>query len=500
MKILTFEKFFTMKRFVFPLILLLATLVRAQNDGTQINNSDFEQWINQNQPETWNCSINLGFQTVYTGERTSDAHGGNYAIELTTQNLFSYEIPGMVQLGEVIFDNNNVQVVGGYPLNDRPQGVKFFVKYLPVDQDTAFMFCVLTRYDTANHKTDTIGGTAMIFTDTIDQYTEVLLPIIYDDSVSSNADSINIIFLSSIPKGSKNFFGEAFKFNLKEASKNVGSTLFVDDLELIYGFEAYPTYALPPEDVKDVSFVARWFPSPMSNEYVLDVATDENFNNILPAYDSLIVSDTNKFAVEIPASQPSELFYRVRVKYGDTAISNYSNTVKVIPPYAPTALDAVDITPESFTAVWSARKYVSAYYLDVAYDPDFTNFLTGFQNHFVADTFYTLTNLDSNTTYYYRVKAQYTTDSISPYSNVIEVSTAQSGVKIIAIKHKIIDDRVIVEGLPANSELMLYDISGRLVSHSKYEGKATVILPSKGIFVLKIISPDFSQSIKIVNF
>ena len=92
-------------------------------------------------------------------------------------------------------------------------------------------------------------------------------------------------------------------------------------------------------------------------------------------------------------------------------------------PGAPTALEAEDVSFQSFTARWAPRAGVESYELDVASDIAFVNKVNGFDALSTTATSVSVTGLDYQSTYYYRVRAIYPSSDISDNSNVIEVAT-----------------------------------------------------------------------------
>lgn len=79
-----------------------------------------------------------------------------------------------------------------------------------------------------------------------------------------------------------------------------------------------------------------------------------------------------------------------------------------------------NITTKSFIAKWAGPDYAKGYYLDVASDENFNNYLPGYQNLYVGDTTKYLVTVNDSTIkkVYYRVKCDY--DSvISDYSSTI---------------------------------------------------------------------------------
>jgi len=85
------------------------------------------------------------------------------------------------------------------------------------------------------------------------------------------------------------------------------------------------------------------------------------------------------------------------------------------------ATAATGLGGTGFTANWEARQFASTYYLDVATDSTFTNFLPGYNNLDVGTvTSYAISGLAPSGTYYYRVRSV-TPIGLSQNSNVIKV-------------------------------------------------------------------------------
>ncbi|HEY0945718.1 MAG TPA: immunoglobulin domain-containing protein [Opitutaceae bacterium] len=92
-------------------------------------------------------------------------------------------------------------------------------------------------------------------------------------------------------------------------------------------------------------------------------------------------------------------------------------------PTAPVANAASNLTRSSFTVSWSALPYAIGYRLDVALDPAFSSFVTGYENLDVgANLSITVSGLTSGTTYYYRVRA-YNSSGTSGNSATLLVTT-----------------------------------------------------------------------------
>jgi hypothetical protein len=94
-------------------------------------------------------------------------------------------------------------------------------------------------------------------------------------------------------------------------------------------------------------------------------------------------------------------------------------------PAPPTALAATNVTNNSFTANWSSVSGAIGYRLDVSTKQSFNTYVPGYQDLNVGNsTSYSVTGLNANTNYYYRLRA-YNGNGTSPNSNVITVKTAR---------------------------------------------------------------------------
>ncbi len=469
-------------------MLLIATFGVSQ---TQVPNENFEDWSTNTTAndslDYWNAAIyvDLGYplgvvRVATAAQESSDVVQGSFAVKMETRDVYGNTVPGMMQLGRLFVSNDNFSISGGIPFTDRPLGMSFFAKYTPAGTDTAFMFTYLTRYDNTTHTTDTVGGSFYIITDTVASYTQILLPFVYKDTVTP--DTMNIIFISTSP------------FDMK-----VGSTLWVDSLQLKYSFDAYPTIALAATKVTDTSFTANWFPSAMANEYYLDVATDTNFVHIIPGFDNLLV-DTFNYDVTIPsANQNSQnYFYRVRVKYGDTATSVNSNVITVVPLYPTVALPATDISITGFTANWAKQNNAQSYNLDVATDILFTSYVTGYQALSTTDTSKVVSGLDADSTYYYRVQTVYSQGS-SPYSNIISLVTITNIPKIKGFNSYFVKNKILhLNMLPKYADVNIYDVNGRNIYSSVSSSESLEIpINISGVYFVTIRNNKEIYKLKI---
>ena len=164
-----------------------------------------------------------------------------------------------------------------------------------------------------------------------------------------------------------------------------------------------------------------------SNVDVVSNLGSHSFTNFVPTYVSgyndLTVSDTSKTVTGLNSN--TNYYYRVRA-YSATSTSANSNVITALTaPATPVAIDATDVTITGFKAKWNASTGASGYKLEVATDDLFSTIVAAYNDLDVNDvTDYSVSGLDANTTYYYRVAAYNAELSLSSYSSYITVLTA----------------------------------------------------------------------------
>lgn len=130
-------------------------------------------------------------------------------------------LPGVVGAIKVWTDKQTATF--GRPFTSRPKAIKGYMKYAPVNGDSASIFVEVYKYNAAAGIRQTVGKVEKIFHDAVEEWTAFELPIVYNNSMTP--DSITVLFVSSA--------GYDFK-DLFNCKGQIGSTLWVDDVEFVY--------------------------------------------------------------------------------------------------------------------------------------------------------------------------------------------------------------------------------------------------------------------------
>ena len=174
------------------------------------------------------------------------------------------------------------------------------------------------------------------------------------------------------------------------------------------------------------SFSANWSSVSGAIDYRLDVSTSSSFTTYVPGYQDLDVGNVTSLPVT-GLNPRTTYYYRVRAYNGCATSSNSSSksvTTLACTPAAPSAQSATNVTSSSFSANWSSVSGAIDYRLDVSTSSSFTTYVPGYQDLSVGNvTSFSVTGLNSQTIYYYRVRA-YNGCNTSANSSVITVDDA----------------------------------------------------------------------------
>lgn len=189
----------TLPTIAFTLIFAIqAALLFGQS---QVPNGDFESWppANNDNPEHWDSpnALTGGFPFfLKTVEKTSDSHTGSWAASVTTGSILGETIPGVLSLGILDIDIENIENTEfiGLPFTDRPAALEGYFKYNTPGTDFGLIAVLLTKYNEATANKDSIALGIKEFTSQTD-YTNFAANMVYFSI--EEPDSINIVILSS---------------------------------------------------------------------------------------------------------------------------------------------------------------------------------------------------------------------------------------------------------------------------------------------------------------
>lgn len=130
-------------------------------------------------------------------------------------------LPGVVGTIDVIVETQSADFGRLFP--SRPAKLKGYMKYLPVNGDSASIFVEAYKYNEEGGRRVIVGRVEQFFKDSIEEWAAFELPITYN--FDETPDSITVLFVSSA----------GYRFDsLFECKGQVGSTLWVDDVEFVY--------------------------------------------------------------------------------------------------------------------------------------------------------------------------------------------------------------------------------------------------------------------------
>ncbi len=235
-------KLYKMKK-IFTLISILS--ISSAGMFAQTPNAGFETWTHNSfpsydTPDSWNCANS---QTALTGVfscvKSSSAHSGSFAIQLITKQIGSpinQLVPGFATTGTLPTSITG-PITGGIAYTLRPDSITGWYKYTPQGGENGYIQFIL--FGTSNSDTIATGGFATPAA-AVGSYTRFHAEMIYR---SANPVTNSMWLLSS----SKN----------DALTASIGSTLFVDDLALVFN----PGVGVAEQNRTEVTL----FPNPASD-------------------------------------------------------------------------------------------------------------------------------------------------------------------------------------------------------------------------------------------
>lgn len=222
-------------------------------------NAGFETWTttgfpSYEEPNSWNTA---NAQTNVIGTFTcikasgADKYSGSYAVKLVTKQIgapFNVIVPGVATTG-TLPSSMSGPVTGGIPYTLRPDSITGWYKYTSVGGENGFIGFLL--FGPAANNADTIGsGSFATPASSVGTYTRFSAAMTY----TTTASPVNSMWMLA-------------SSNNNGAAAGIGSTLFVDDLGLVFN----PTTAV--EELTTIELTIG--PNPASDFVAIHNASDE---------------------------------------------------------------------------------------------------------------------------------------------------------------------------------------------------------------------------------
>ncbi len=246
-------------------ILLLMIVCLSAQAQVQIQNSGTELWNGPSlqKPDNWSTTEQaFGIQTnkwVFKESRPDNVHSGASSIRLFSDTIImtyggkpsqTRLWPGIIAYGKVSYVNNRLSTTG-LPIYGRPVSLSMYVKVYHPQADTASMRLVLTRWNYATKRPDTLANERRdIFSDSTIMSGFALFVDSIKYLMDGEADTARIVISGGRPG----------------SVKLRGNTVWIDDLTL-----TYPSDQIVHPDIDDRIFL---YPNPASNRLTVKANAD----------------------------------------------------------------------------------------------------------------------------------------------------------------------------------------------------------------------------------
>lgn len=190
--------------------------------------------------------------------------------------------------------------------------------------------------------------------------------------------------------------------------------------------------AVDPNNFAQTSFDANWNSVVGATGYQLDVAPDAAFNTYVAGFQGKVVAAGSLKQSVTGLTAGTNYFYRVRATNAGGASSNSNVVATQTVPAAPAFATSTNVGTSSFDINWTASSTATEYFIDVASDPSFVNFIAGYNHKSVGLlTTTSISGLSAGTPYYLRLQAL-NSSGTSPNSATKIQYTVTDAPKILA--------------------------------------------------------------------
>ena len=244
-------------------------------------NGDFENWQSQTlrRPASWFYN---GDQSGDGMQRTTDAHSGMYAIELTTYSKPNDKGNGtQVNFGSIgtgwypNCHNGNCQEMGGYPFTNQVDTLTFWYKYVPSGTDTANVNVSFRK-----NGSQVGGNNALLFAASTYQYMELPLyanavpDTVTIDFQSSSYSDTTLSFVGSDLKVDDIHFKSQLNTGINEFNNHNKLVLYPNPFKTFATLEVDPKIDLGGMQLRIYDVFGRMIKTVAVTEYKLTIAKD----------------------------------------------------------------------------------------------------------------------------------------------------------------------------------------------------------------------------------
>jgi hypothetical protein len=210
-----------MKTKLYFAFIALAFTIQVNAQDYFYANGDFETWkdtLGYSEPKGWSTLNALSLFSLPESTIQGDAHSGGFGAKLVTQANSVQDFPAVLSSAYILNSQGEPDLnLAKVPFTMRPKNFSMYYMAMPGAGDSCSGIMVLTRWNMAEQRADTIAFGGFFIKDSVTTYTKMVVPFNYSSPLAP--DSALILIASSA-----NAFAPV-----------PGSTLYVDDFEL--GFE-----------------------------------------------------------------------------------------------------------------------------------------------------------------------------------------------------------------------------------------------------------------------
>ena len=258
-------------------------------------NGDFENWTEfaSEEADDWiSSNIFTLPESDLSMTKTTDSHEGNFAVRLENQPTVWDDTLSFITNGTIGEDGPT----GGMAVDDVPDILSGYYKYMPIGQDTALAGMVLYHYNASSGVTQILDS-SFIKLPPANQYTYFEVPVDYYSL--PEPDTVNIAFSAG---------------NLDDGGVvGLGSVLYIDALEITYK----PHIVSVNDNMENTEPVV--YPNPVSDHLYVEFASlihQPIEVHIFNSNGELIMSkenpDTNTLCFDVEKLASGLYFYSIK--------------------------------------------------------------------------------------------------------------------------------------------------------------------------------------------